>query len=114
MTKQFNIKSSSSKETYIVTFKLQDNLISVNCNCKAGQMKTLCKHRLNIIDGNFSSLEELNQSSELEETLNSIGLENFSNLFKELNQVEEELKTLTQQRKKIKKVAGINLSNALL
>ena len=71
MEYKFNIKSSSSDEIYAVTFKF-DKLITVNCTCQAGINKMLCKHRLNLIDGDITSLANQSDASVLPEVLNKI------------------------------------------
>lgn len=56
MEKIIKIKSSSTNEIYDVVFKIENNLISINCNCRAGLVKTLCKHRLSLIDGDYTAI----------------------------------------------------------
>jgi len=60
MIKEFEVNNTAKDDTYIVTFKFEDDKTSINCTCQAGWSKMLCKHRLNLIDGDYSGL--VNQS----------------------------------------------------
>jgi hypothetical protein len=110
MEYKFGIKSSSSDEIYTVTFKF-DKLITINCNCQAGLVKLLCKHRLNLMDGDITSLANPSDSSILPEVLNKIDKNKVSNLYNDLNAIETEIKTLEATRKKLRKEIGFKFSN---
>lgn len=110
MEHKFDIKSSSSNEVYTVTFKF-DNLISINCNCQAGSVKMLCKHRLNLMDGDITALANKSDASLLSEILNKIDKTKVSALYSDLNTIEAELKILEATRKKLRKEIGLKFSN---
>lgn len=110
MEYKFDIKSSSSDEVYIVTFKFE-NLISINCNCQAGSVKMLCKHRLNLMDGDITSLSNPADSSILSEVLSKIDKNKVSSLYTDLNGIEAEIKTLEATRKKLRKEIGLKFAN---
>ncbi|MCL7755101.1 hypothetical protein [Polaribacter sp. Z022] len=111
MKETIEIKSSSSDEVYTVTFMIENNLTSINCNCRAGQVKMLCKHRLSLLDGDISSLADESQIPILSKTLELISNEKISDLYTELNQVESELKKLNSLKKKLRKEIGFKFSN---
>lgn len=57
----FLIKSSSNPEiSYKVVFNNKDGLINIKCDCPAGELTKLCKHKLNLIRGDDSALLYLN------------------------------------------------------
>lgn len=51
---EFEVESCS--KTYNVSFKKIDGSIHTSCTCKAGKNKTMCKHRTDILIGDFSSV----------------------------------------------------------
>ncbi len=106
----FNINSSSSDEVYTVTFKF-DKLTSINCSCLAGSVKMLCKHRLNLIEGDISALIDKTDSFLLAEVLERIDKEKLNCLFGEITKVEDEIKRLNSLKSKIKKETGLKISN---
>lgn len=110
MEYKFDIKSSSSDEIYTVTFKF-DNLISINCNCQAGSVKMLCKHRLNLMDGDTTSLVNPSDVSTILEIIGKIDKNRVSSLYNELNAIEAEIKALETTRKKLRKEIGLKFSN---
>ena len=102
MEKTIKIKSSSANEIYDVVFKIENNLISINCNCKAGLVKTLCKHRLSLIDGDYTAISNQNDIALLNEIFNKIDKFKITELFKECNSVENEMKKLDLLKKKLR------------
>lgn len=111
MEKTIKIKSSSANELYDVVFKIENNLISINCNCKAGLVKTLCKHRLSLIDGDYTAISNQNDIALLNEIFNKIDKSKITELFKECNSVENEMKKLDLLKKKLRKEIGFKFSN---
>jgi hypothetical protein len=111
MEKSIAIKSSSSEGIYNVVFKIDNDLISINCDCKAGIMKTLCKHRLDLINGDVSAILYEADISKLTDFLNLIEKSKISNLYLELNAIESEIKKLDTLRKKMRKEIGFKFSN---
>ena len=81
MEKTIKVKSTSSNEIYDVVFKDENNLISINCNCKAGLVKTICKHRKSLIDGNFTTILNENDIKTLNEIFNEISKSKIVELF---------------------------------
>src|SRR3970040_677164 len=111
MEKIIKIKSSSTNEIYDVVFKIENNLISINCNCRAGLVKTLCKHRLSLIDGDYTSMLNKDETILLNDIFSKIDKSKITNLFVELNRIEKEITDLDSLKKKMKKEIGIKFSN---
>ncbi|SHG17377.1 hypothetical protein SAMN05443549_102305 [Flavobacterium fluvii] len=111
MEKSIAIKSSSSEGIYNVVFKIDKDLISINCNCQAGIMKTLCKHRLDLINGDVSAILDEADISKLTEFLNLIEKSKIPNLYLELNRIESEIKRLNTLKTKMRKEIGFMFSN---
>ncbi|UUW10235.1 hypothetical protein NLG42_05375 [Flavobacterium plurextorum] len=110
METTIKIKSSSTNEIYDVLFKVDNNSISINCNCKAGLIKTLCKHRLSLIDGDYSAISDQNDITVINEIFNKIDKSKITDLFLELNHIEKEIKKLDLIKKKVKKELGIKFA----
>ena len=111
METSIKIGSSSSNEIYTVLFKIENGLISINCNCRAGLVKTLCKHRLNLIEGDISAMVDKTEETALTEILRKIDKTKISDLYTELNEIELKLKKLESERKKMRKEIGFKFSN---
>ena len=50
----------SSKDPYEVIFIKEGDSLTAICNCPAGTYGNVCKHRVNILDGNTQSLSSDN------------------------------------------------------
>ena len=111
MNKTIKIKSSSTNEIYDVVFKIENNLISINCNCRAGLVKSLCKHRLSLIDGDYTAILNKDETILLNDIFDKIDKSVITDLFAELNSTEKEIKKLELTRKKMKKEIGVKFSN---
>jgi uncharacterized Zn finger protein len=64
MDKASFLVQGSAAEPYKVIFKLRDDKnLSAYCTCQAGQKGTHCKHRINILRGEYclSALSVLSQ-----------------------------------------------------
>jgi hypothetical protein len=109
MEGEYQIKSSSSSEVYIVNFQVAEK-IAISCTCPAGQNNLLCKHRLQLIDGDFSGLLDAGQSDKLKSMLAHIDRNKIAALFSELNTLDLQIKKLDDQRKKLRKEIGLKFS----
>ncbi len=69
MEKTIKVKSSSSIDVYNVTFKFEKGLASLTCNCKAGLIKQLCKHKINLLEGDLTDIYDKTDSAILSEIL---------------------------------------------
>jgi hypothetical protein len=111
MEKGIKIRSSSSDEIYKVVFKIENDLISINCNCNAGLAKMICKHRLNLLEGDITAVVDNADIAIITDILNEIDKAKIANLFIELNKIEQEIKKLEALRKKEKKEISLKFSN---
>jgi len=110
MKRIIKVKSSSSAEMYDVILNNQDGLISLSCTCKAGVHKMLCKHRIDLLNGDTSKLSDANDIQFVEEFLNCIEIDKLDNIFSELMDVEKEIERLSKKRSKLRKDIGIKLN----
>ena len=111
MQTSIKVNSSSSEEVYTVVFKIENDLISINCNCKAGLLKTLCKHRMNLLGGDISAMADKSEEKALADILSKISKTKISDLYTELNNVELEIQKFDLLRKKLRKEIGMKFSN---
>jgi len=110
MEKIVKIKSSSSNETYDVTLKNVNGIISLKCTCQAGMYGMICKHRTDLLNGDISSLLNLSDGKVVEEFLNSIEKGKIENLFTELRDVEKEIEKLNKKKSQLKKEIANKMS----
>ena len=109
-------KSSSNPEKpYSVDFIKEDERIKIFCSCPAGIHRQLCKHKIELIQGNkkrlhdSNDLEALNQASTLfsdTEFLNHIA--NYYQKIKEIEKLKKGLKEIKLDLAK-KMIQGIEL-----
>lgn len=92
-------KSSSREEPYSVEFRLKDNLLSVECDCPAGERGQLCKHKLSFISHKKAMLYDSEQAQELDKVCKWVECSDFSELLKVLEETERELE---QAKRKLK------------
>lgn len=57
---EFTIKGESGE--YKVTFSKQGNYVSAKCTCPAGENRLHCKHRIQIMKGNSTSILSGNEN----------------------------------------------------
>ena len=55
-TINFLIKGSSSEPYKVVFAQTGDGQLTATCTCQAGLKGTYCKHRMAILEGNFSAI----------------------------------------------------------
>lgn len=108
MSTILRVNSSSSNEVYNVTFTISNNNISIRCNCKAGASKLICKHRLDLIDGNISHLD-LNDLQAYNEIISNLNKEKINTLLTSTNVLDSQIKELENERKKLKREIGVKL-----
>ena len=108
MTKiQFLIQGSSN-EPYELDFQFVNSKITAVCTCNAGAFGTVCKHKLNIINGSTDSIIGNNQC-EVDTVLSWISISNLSPLLESLRAAEDQL----EKAKKTVKQAKDNIKTAL-
>lgn len=54
---EVHVLGSTGKQ-YIATFVRADGLLHTTCTCQAGMNKTHCKHRLQLLGGNLTSVSD--------------------------------------------------------
>ena len=52
----------SNENTYEIVFVAKDNSLTALCDCKAGQMGSFCKHRVNILEGSTAGIISDNEA----------------------------------------------------
>jgi NADPH:quinone reductase-like Zn-dependent oxidoreductase len=82
---KFEVYGSKSEPYYVVAQKHGDGTVSVTCTCPAGEMRTYCKHRFALLNGDVSSapdakaddvntLADWVKSSKLQDAMNEVQL----------------------------------------
>ena len=100
---KFTFKAkSSSGSPYTVEFLIENNLMSVLCNCQAGNFGQLCKHKTELIAGNQLRLFDESEISKLQE-LETI-VSKTPELGKIASQIAESEKIIRKEQSKAKKV----------
>ena len=97
------LSKSSSGDPYTVTFYIEENTISAFCSCPAGEHRKLCKHVLQLIDGNESMLYDSNQKPILDRVCSHLQNTSIPPLLSGLCDKEALLKEIQRDVKKAKK-----------
>ena len=97
----FKVQGSAS-EPYEVTFEKQGNELMAFCTCPAGENGQHCKHRINILEGDPSSITSGNESkvAEVVRWLKGTRLEK---ILIELNSKEKQAEALKKEIMVLKK-----------
>ncbi|HBR95236.1 MAG TPA: hypothetical protein DEA90_13835 [Opitutae bacterium] len=96
-------KSSSGDHSYTVDFIKEGELLSVFCNCPAGALGKLCKHKLQLLSGDNSMLHSDGDIEKLNELQAWVRASTFPNLQLKLSELESEIASLKLKIKKEKK-----------
>ena len=101
---------SSSGDPYTVKFVVENDALSVSCNCQAGQFGQLCKHKTELIAGDKTRLFDDSDASKLEElaTLLSRSPE-IAQIATEIAESEKIIRREQAKLKKVKKDFGLKL-----
>lgn len=111
MGKIIRIKSSSTEEIYNVTFKIESDLISLDCDCQAGTFNKLCKHRVSLIERNYDDVLDKNDAVLLYDTIVKMNKSEIIKSITEVNLIEKEVKKLNTKKEKLKKDINLKFSN---
>lgn len=65
--KQFTVRSSDGTKLYSVIFTREGAVIRSQCNCKAGAMNQMCKHKEGLLQGEVSLLADIQETLKLRE-----------------------------------------------
>jgi hypothetical protein len=99
------VKSSSMPGVgYEVVFKNVNDIITIKCNCRAGELTKLCKHKLALIRGDSSILMDDDENYNFIKVKEWIKNSAFSQLIIELDLAE---KALAEKQLEIRKIKDI-------
>lgn len=110
MQASLDIRSDSNDNIYTLTLSQHENELIFSCNCGAGISNMICKHRLNIIEGNYKNIERIDQLEVFQGIFDSTYKQKIKVLFGELQEIEKQIKDLDLKKKKMKKDIGLKLS----
>jgi hypothetical protein len=96
------VKSSDGIIFYKVAFTNREGIISVKCDCPAGELTKLCRHKLALIRGDESILYDKNQQSDFLTMNDWIKASSFYKLVVDYDAIEKEFQKKQRELKKIK------------
>jgi hypothetical protein len=97
------VKSNSKPGVgYEVIFKNMNGIITIKCNCRAGELTKLCRHKLAIIRGDYSILMDDNEDYNVVRVKEAVNNSDFSQLIIKHDLAEKALAEKQQELKKIK------------
>lgn len=102
MEKIFFVQSSNGLSAYKVKFQFDINRLTVHCDCPAGALDKLCKHKLGLLRGEEHFLRGQEQQNVLE-VQEWIKQSDYPRLLNELDMSELELEKLKVKILNIKK-----------
>ncbi|MFT7388756.1 MAG: putative Zn finger protein [Candidatus Endobugula sp.] len=95
-------KSSRGDASYTVDFMTKDGVLSVFCDCPAGEWGKFCKHKWQLLNGDESMLTSIDQSSQLK-IVHTLAIEKgIHDLYKDVDALEKHKKILAKEQKKEK------------
>lgn len=103
-----HVKSSSNNDGYTITLnRTKDSLLTMLCDCKAGQNGLVCKHRIAVVSGNQSILVDAQRDNDAwEECQHLLGQSALPGLVAELAAKELALDVLKRDLANSKKKIG--------
>ena len=93
-------RSSSRPEPYLVVFVWNNETLSVSCDCPAGEVGQLCKHKLALLQNDASMLYNPNQKDDLAKAFKWVQTTSFSSLLNELKETERQTEQTIANAKK--------------
>jgi len=106
-------KSSDGITCYEVSFKNKNGIISIKCDCRAGELTKLCRHKLALIRGDNSILYNRNQFSKFAIIKDWIKASSLSQLILEHDEIEKALRQKQNELKKIKEIIEIAMRKGI-
>ena len=100
-------KSSDGINCYEVAFKNREGIISIKCDCPAGELTKLCRHKLALIRGDAAILYDNSQNSEFITIKEWIRASPFAQLILDHDSIENEIQKKQRELKKIKEVIEV-------
>lgn len=92
----------SSKDPYEVIFIKDGDGLTAICNCPAGTFSNVCKHRVNILDGNAGSItsDNADQVPTIVDWLTGTDVEAALNELREIEKLKDKDKTALNDAKR--------------
>lgn len=97
--KQFAVRSSDGSKLYSVSFLRDGAGVRVRCDCKAGAIGQMCRHKEGLIKGDAGILANPSETSNLVEIVKWIARSDLGTLLNAIRETEEAAKG-TQARLK--------------
>jgi len=101
------LAKSSGGEPYQVIFICEENKLTVTCNCKAGIFNKSCKHKLALLQGDTSMLQNANSEVELGELQKAVSSSSYPELLEQIHHakvaVDEAKTNLSKTKKSLEK-----------
>ena len=96
-------KSSSGSEPYKVDFVVENNIMTVHCNCPAGRLGKFCKHKIRMLQGDYDVLYDDDQCDQLDKISDWIQKSDFLDLIFERSKFRTALREAEEKVNAIKK-----------
>lgn len=89
MEKSFRVRSSDGVTSYLVSVEKTKNGIALYCDCPAGNLEKLCKHKLAIVTGDEKILFNPGEKDSLKQICEWIGQSQYPQLMRDLHDSEK-------------------------
>jgi hypothetical protein len=106
-------KSSDGVNYYNVAFNNREGIINITCDCRAGELTKLCRHKLALIRGDASILYDDSQLNEFTTIKKWISESRFAQLILEHDSIEKALQERQRELKKIKEIIEISMRKGI-
>jgi len=100
--KQFAVRSSDGTTLYSIVFVREGGGIRVRCNCKAGAMGQMCKHKDGLLLGDATLLADPQKAPELREVQTWIAQSELKVLLSAIREAENAAKTAQIRAKQLR------------
>ena len=104
-TAEFKVRGSEG-DLYQIAFVQTPHGLIVSCTCKAGQNGMFCRHRLQLMAGDKSDLEDTSRLQELDAVLDWPEFTEIRKSINELNEVQKKIDELDRVKSKLKKLVA--------
>lgn len=102
--KSFHVLSSDGVTLYTVTFGLSEGKLTVQCDCPAGVIGKLCKHKLCLLTETNETLTDTTQLQDYREVVTWVRKTQIPGLIEQIALSERELEQVKNQLNKQKKL----------
>lgn len=103
MDVSFGVTSSDGNTTYRVSFQLSNKTVTVTCDCAAGVLGKLCRHKLALLVGKANEVADNSEREEYSKIQGVLTNNELGNLAKEIDALEKtiaETKSALERAKK--------------